>query len=123
MADELRLQATLVYEDEFGGQVPLQVPELLTSIASHKHVKATMSVATSETAIVIGSATAPLWFFAINRDETNYIELKVATSGAIFAKLQPGEFCFLPLGSGAQVPYAIANSAACLLEYFVGNAT
>lgn len=123
MADELTLDATLRYEDADDDQVIVQVNGFLSSIASLQYTKAKQSIGTSEEAIVLGGVTTPKWFIAVNRDETNYVELKVATSGAIFAKLLPGEFCFLPLGSGAQAPYAIANTAACILEYFVGNAT
>lgn len=73
----------------------------------------------AEEAIQLGEATSPGWALFINRDPTNFINLKVATSGAIFAKLLPGEFALLRLGSGAQAPYAIADTGSCDLEFLV----
>lgn len=93
--------------------------DFLASISTKKFTWAKQNIATSEEAINLGEATAPGYAIFINRDATNYIELKVATSGAIFAKLKAGECCLLRLGSGAQVPYAIANTAACQLEYLI----
>ena len=80
-----------------------------------------MNVGTSEEAVALGEATAPGWAIFINRDTTNFIELRVATGGAKFAKLKAGECCLLRLGSGAQVPYAIADTAACQMEYCIIN--
>jgi hypothetical protein len=123
MAEEIRVNLTLQYEDTEGTTEHIQVNDFLADIASFQFTKAKQSIGTSEEAIVLGGVTSPRWFMAVNRDDTNYVELKVATSGAIFARLYPGACCIVPLGSGAQAPYAIANTAACLLEYFVGNAT
>lgn len=124
MAEELTLNATIQYEDDTDDdQVAMQVNSLIRDIDSRAHTKAVLSVATSETTINLGGVTTPKWFFAVNMDDTNYIDIKVAASGAIFTRLQPNDFCFLPLGGGAQAPVAVANTAACLLKYFVGNAT
>lgn len=123
MASELTFNSSLIYEDDDGDQVVMQLVDLLDDLESGRYVKAKQPIGTSEEAITLGGVTAPRWFMAINRDETNYVELKVATSGAIFARLYPGKFCIVPLGSGAQAPFAIANTAACLLEYFVGAST
>ena len=86
-------------------------------MATKKFIGCKQNIGTSEEAITLGEVTSPGWAFFINRDETNFIELRVATGGAKFAKLKPGEFAFLRLGSGAQAPYAIADTAACQLEY------
>ena len=117
MADEIRLNATLQYEDTDLAEINLQMSDLLADVATLKYVEVKQSVGTSEEALVLGEITSPGWLFAINRDTTNYIELRVATGGAKFAKLLPGEFCLLRLGSGATAPFAIANTAACMLQY------
>lgn len=123
MADELTLNATLQYDDEENTSTHVQINSLLVSLASFQFTRAKQSIGTSEEAIVLGGVTTPKWFIAVNTDDTNFVQIKTGTGGTIFAKLLPGEFCFLPLGSGAQAPYAIADTAACLLDYFVGNAT
>lgn len=88
-------------------------------MATKQFIHAKQSIGTSEEAIVLGENTSPGWAFFINRDSTNYVELRVATGGAKFTKLKPGEFCLLRLGSGAQAPFAIADTAACVLEYLI----
>ncbi len=126
MANELTMSAAISYEDDSFTDEGLSLEEVVKSVTTKKFIKHKQSVGTSEEAIVLGEVTTPGYAFFINRDPTNYIELKVATGGAIFARLDPdtnqdgkGGFAFLKLGSGAAAPYAMANTAACLMEYFV----
>lgn len=119
MSKELTLNATLVYSDSEGSEVPLDVADLLATVSTLKYTKAKQSIGITEEAINLGEVTAPGWALFINRDAANFIELRVGTGGAKFAKLKSGEFAFLRLGSGAQVPFAIADTAPCQLEYFV----
>lgn len=120
MANEFTLSGSISYEDsEMDDPEVASISELIASISTKRFTHAKQSVGTSEEAINLGEVGAPGWFFAVNRDETNYIELKVATGASIFAKLKAGEFCLVRLGSAAQAPFAVANTAACQLEYWV----
>jgi hypothetical protein len=119
MANTATISATLFYDDSASDEQVLQIVDLSASIATGKYIKHKQSIGTSEEAIVLGECTSPGWCMFINRDSTNFITLKVATSGAIFAKLLPGEFALLRLGSGAQVPFAIADTATCILESLI----
>lgn len=119
MAGELTINGSLVLDDDTGSDETLDIATLVADMATEKYIKHKQSIGVSEEAIVLGEVTSPGWAFFINRDPTNFIELRVATSGAKFAKLLPGEFCLVRLGSGAQVPYAIADTGACLLEYLI----
>jgi hypothetical protein len=119
MADEIRIDGSMQLSDSEDSEESLQVAELMATMATLKWIKQKISVGTSEEAIPLGEVTSPGWAIFINRDTTNFINLKVATSGAIFAKLLAGEFALLRLGSGAQAPYAIADTAACKMEYFI----
>lgn len=121
MANELTLGGSVQFEDSEGSDESLSISGLIASVSSLKFIHHKQSIGTSEEAIVLGEATAPGWAIFINRDSTNFIELRVSTGGAKFAKLKAGEFAVLRLGSGAQVPYAIADTAACQLEYFICN--
>jgi len=121
VSNEINLNATLEYEDSEGTALSLQIVNLLASVASKKPIAFKQNIGITEEAIGLGETTAPGWAMFINRDETNFVNLKVATGGAIFAKLKPGEFAFLRLGSGAQAPFAIADTAACQLEVLICN--
>lgn len=121
MANEITVNASLAYEDSEDADELFSLTDLLASVASKKYIKHKQNIGTSEEAITLGEVTTPGWAIFINRDETNFINLKVATGGAIFAKLKPGEIALLRLGSGAQAPYAIADTAACQLEFFLIN--
>jgi hypothetical protein len=71
------------------------------------------------TAIPLGSvSTAGLSYFR-NLDATNYLTIGVVVSATFYplVKLKAGESCLLRLGTNA--PYALANTATCVLEYEV----
>lgn len=129
MANELTMSLSMSYEDSEGTSESLSLANIIKSVSSKIIAHHKQNIGTSEEAVNLGPVSAPGYAILVNRDETNYIELKVATSGAIFAKLDPdtagdgtGGFAFLKLGSGAQAPFAIANTAACQLEVFLISA-
>lgn len=78
----------------------------------------TISVATSATVIPLGTVTQPHWAWFKNLDATNFLKIRNGISGADFARLLPGEPAIVPLEI-TSVPYAIADTAACLLEYLI----
>lgn len=119
MANEITINATLEYADSEGESESLQVTDLLATVSTKKFTKMKQNIGTSEEAIGLGEIAAPGWALFINRDLTNYIELRVGTGGAKFATLYPGKIALLYLGAGAQVPYAIANTGACQMVYFI----
>lgn len=122
MANEVTLNASMAYADSEGADEALSIVELLATVATKKYTKFKQAIGfAAEEAIQLGEVTAPGWALFINRDATNFIELRVATSGAIFAKLLPGEFALLRLGSGSQAPTAQADTAACQLEAFIAS--
>lgn len=55
----------------------------------------------------------------INRDSTNFLTLKTGTGGTVMIKIPPGKFALFHFGSGVTAPYAIADTAACQLEYII----
>jgi hypothetical protein len=75
-------------------------------------------IATSVTAIPLGQVTAPHWAFFRNHDASNFLKIRNGSSGADLLKLLAGEFFCGPLYDSA-VPYAIADTASCLLEYLI----
>lgn len=119
MAQELTLSGSLSYSDSEGTEDSLSISELMASVATKRLLHAKQSIPTSEIAIELGDLSSLGWAIFVNRDATNYIEIKTATGGDIFAKLKPGCFALLPLGSGAQAPYAIATGSSCQLEIII----
>lgn len=123
MANEVTLTApSLAYADSEGADEILALAEKKASVSSKKYIKTKQAIGSSEEAINLGEVTAPGWAFFINRDATNYIELRVATGGAKFAKMLPGEPAGpFRLGSGAQVPFAISDANTPIMEYMIVN--
>lgn len=119
MSIGVTMSGNIAYLDSLGITDSLAIDDILATLATYKKMKHIQSIGTSEEAIVLGECTSPGWAIFVNVDPTNFIELRVATGGAKFAKLLPGEFALLRLGSGAQAPFAIADTAACLMHYFL----
>lgn len=120
MASELTINCSMVYDDPLGGDVSLEVVDLVKNVSSKKPVKLIQEIGTSEEAVDLGETGTPVYAMFKNLDPTNFINLKVATGGAIFARLDPdtnedgtGGVALLRLGSGATAPFAIADTAAC----------
>ncbi len=116
MANEITLSASLAYSDSEGTEVSLALASFIASVATKKVMRFKQAVGITEEAVILGECTSPGWAIFINLDETNFIELRVATSGAKFAKMKPGEPAMLRLGSGAQAPFAIADTAPCQMD-------
>lgn len=120
MSATVTVTGSVDYEDSENAAEGLTPADFELTVATLKYTKFKQNVGTTEEAIVLGEVTAPGYAVFINRDTTNYIELRVATGGAKFATLKPnGGFAILYLGAGAQVPYAIANTSACQMESFI----
>lgn len=122
MANEVTVNGSLAYADSEGSDEILQAGEVMANVSSKKYIKHKQTIGITEEAIQLGEVTAPGWAYFINRDETNFIHIRASTGGGGFAKLFPGEPCGpLRLGSGAQAPFAIADTAPCVLEYLIIN--
>lgn len=121
----VNVSATLQFTNANGDVRTAQVAEFLGTVSSQLCHLGDQQVATSEGAINLGGVSSVGWFLVKNLDPTNYVELKTGTGGVVFAKLLPdtnsdgnGGVALLYLGSGAQAPYAIANSNACKVAVF-----
>lgn len=119
MALELSMSGTASYEDAVGITASIDIPNILRTLSTKKVLHTKQSVGIVEEALVLGDIVTRGECILVNRDPTNFVNVKVATSGAIFAKLLPGGWCKLQLGSGAQSPYLIADTAECEIEIFL----
>jgi hypothetical protein len=111
MANEVTVQETLTYLDAFGtsGTLGTASAGVTFSPGTLGMVRETQTIGLTQTAIKLGSIAAPGWCLFQNLDPNNAIDLLTGTGGVIFCRLLAGgPPVLLYLGSGAQVPYAIA---------------
>jgi len=118
MANELTVTGTVAYSDANGVEAEVSL-DYTMSLSAPLMTKNILNVLTSETAIDLGGVTSPVMLIIVNLDTTNYVNVKVASSGAIAAKLLPGKGAIITLGSGMQAPVAIADTATCKVQYLI----
>lgn len=119
MANEITLNANLAYEDSEGADETLSIVDKLSNITTKVYQKSKQNIGITEEAIKLGELATLGYAIFINRDSTNFIELRVATAGIKFCKLLPGEAAMFRFGSGISAPFAIADTAPCQLEYMI----
>lgn len=121
MANEITLNAILAYADSEKAAATLQIPaNTLMTITTKKFVWNKMSVSVAEIAIPLGSVSSLGYYIFINRDLTNFINLKTATSGTVFARLDANYGVAMgKFGSGITAPFAAADTAPCQMEYLI----
>ncbi len=119
MANELVLNMGLAYTKN-AATVNEAIVNLQISVSGNGLVSLTAySAPTSDTALPLGSVTAPCYCFIKNTDATNYVQIKSGVAGTSFSKLLPGQFCVLPLDPGITAPSAQAHTAPCVLTYCI----
>jgi hypothetical protein len=119
VASELDITATIGYEDSEGDTHPaFGVADLSVTVATKKFVQGKISVGTSEEAIPLGEVTSLGFAVFVNRDTTNYVEIRSAAGASNdIIKLKAGEPALFRFGSDVSAPYIIANTAACQVSY------
>ncbi len=119
MANEVTISASLGYSDGDDVDVSVAVQNQQRTPTTKRPLKTIQAIGTAEEALQVGDGASFGDLWVRNLDATNFVNVKVATGGAICAKLLPGRFMLIPLGSGMQAPFAIADTAACNVEIMV----
>ena len=119
MANEITKTVSLSFAKGTISAVTFAEASKNVTVSGSRYHRAVQNIGTAEEAIGLGELSTLGWGMFKNLDATNYVELRVATAGAKFAKLKPGESCLLRLGSGITAPFAISDTAACNLEYMI----
>jgi hypothetical protein len=121
MAAEITVSASLAMDNGIVDVAGPFASGLRFDMTGAKFIKTVQAIPTTEEALQLGETSGSLgWCLIKNLDNTNFVSLKTATSGTVFAKL-PAKggvalFCF---GSGVTAPFAIADTAACNIEIFI----
>lgn len=128
MASELSFTATVTFTDPNTGRTKtLQVPERFADTAKTQLISQTVGI--TEEALEMGDIASPTALMVVNLDPTNFVTLKVATGGALVAKLKKdtnedgngGLFLADELASGMQAPFIIADTAPCEVAILVAE--
>ena len=121
MANELNLNANLSYEDAEGTSDVLDVVNLLKSVTNKRiiHQKVSVPTGTSAAGIDVSAVPAVGYVMFLNLDPTNYIDL-YSDNGDRSQRLDPvNGFALFKAGPDFQSPKALANTAACQMEYLL----
>ena len=119
MANEITISASLGLEDSESSDELLQLASTLFNITTKVYVKNKQNVGTSEEAIELGTISSLGWAIFINRDATNYVEIRTGTGGNDIVKIPAGGVALFHFGSDVTAPYIVANTAACQVEYLI----
>lgn len=118
MAAEITVSASLGLDngivDVFG---PLIAGQRF-DITGAKYNRTVQAVGTTEEALQLGETSGSLgWCLLKNLDNTNFVNVKTATSGTVFAKLLAKGGCALfYFGSGVTAPFIQSDTASCNVE-------
>uniref|UniRef100_A0A6M3J564 Uncharacterized protein n=1 Tax=viral metagenome TaxID=1070528 RepID=A0A6M3J564_9ZZZZ len=113
MSDELRIGLVMSFDK--GGAKCNRAETIEVDVTGDAFSHEIQSIPTSNTALVEGAAVGtPGYYFIKNLDATNYVTIGLTASYAI--KLLAGEICCF---RAAGAIFALANTAACLVEYWV----
>lgn len=120
MADESTLTVAHSYSDENGVSLAnFGVADLGIDAGALTPSDKVVTIATSESAIDLDGLTAAgALFMGVNLDDTNYIEIRMASGASNdHVQVKAGEPCVFRFGSDVTAPYWIANSASVKFRY------
>lgn len=123
MANEVTVTADLAYSDAAGVADELGTTGFTYTVSTLGMVRVPQAIGTGETVVNLGGVAAPGFVILINRDTTNYIDVKSNAGGKIFARLKPnGGVAMLFLGSDSQVPVALSPGGATKMDALITSA-
>lgn len=116
MANEIFAKASIAFEKgkirtSHSGSIRLDV-------AGDRYTKIVQNIGTSEEAVDLGDIGTVGMIFVVNRDTTNFVELRPGSGIADLIKIRPGGFAMFELAASATL-YAIADTAACDVEFLI----
>jgi len=120
MAGEIRYTIGLTREKN--GRTTAVPVATISGDAGNAFVMGEVSIGTSEEAIPMGEVTVPRTAFFQNLDATNYLNILKETAGEILTTLQPGQATLIQMDPADTAPFAVADTAACLLYYAIFQA-
>ena len=117
MANTLTLDFDLFQFVSGNRSVSREYGRKVFTVTGDKFTHCIQEIGTSEEAIDLGDVSAGGYSFWWNHDATNYVTIRSGTGADDLVKIGPGEVALFRLTATA--PYAIADTAACELEYII----
>lgn len=123
MANEFTFSTSFTYTRGTFASLARSLASLGITVSADPISSGVLSVTVAEVAIPLGSvALADNILVVKNLDSTNFIELRIASGGAKYQKIKPGEMWPHRISTGVTAPFLIANVATCQAEYFLFSA-
>ena len=116
MSDELTLNISFSFSKN-GRSVSKDTGDLSIDVTGDKWTHIIQEIGTSEEAIDLGDVAVGGMCIVHNRDENNYVEIRPGTGENDCIKLLAGDVQVFRLASAA--PFAIADTAACEVEFLM----
>ena len=124
MANELTISAKLRYNPDSKETPKVDLQNITPTGA--KFVDSRQSVGTSEEALQLGELAGTTLGYGllkvVGTDPTHWVDVKTATGGVIFARVEWGKPLLLKFGSGVTAPFVIASAAAVPFHFFIHEA-
>lgn len=99
----------------------MNITNITYSLSSAVQIKDTVLVPiTTGVLVPLGQVTTPGWAVFFNGDPTNFIRISLAIASGYFLKILPLRMNFCTLDPGV-TPYMIADTAPCLMQYYILN--
>lgn len=120
MAREFTISASIEYDDSTNEAFTIGISEIEDDITTKDYVRHSQQVGVTEEALDLGGLATLGWAVFINRDDTNFVEIRSGTgAGNDIIKIPPGMIALFHFGSDITAPFAIANTATVRLEYCI----
>lgn len=119
MADELTVITGLLFS-KGGLESQMDALRQTLDVSGSHYIRRSQSIGTSAEALDIGEITTCGYIAIHNKDATNFVEIRDGSGGADVVKLLAGETAVFRLATST--PYAIANTAACIVDYLLVEA-
>lgn len=117
MADEIRVSVKFSF-DKGGTEIVVNLSDLVT-VTGNNCLHNRQTVGTTEEALLLGDAGTGGYLVAVNRDATNFVELRSGTGATDVVRLRAGELACFRVSPDATAPFVIADTAAVELEYWL----
>ena len=118
MANEITLTINLAYAKS-GTSTSMSVADLKIDVTGQRFVHNRQSIGTTATALDLGDIATGGWFIGINRDATNFMEIRSGATATDIIRLNAGEPCCFRISADATAPSAIASTSAVDFEYIL----
>jgi hypothetical protein len=93
------------------------------STVSNLSIGGQLLAAVTPAALPVSGLSAPGgFFFFVNNDPTNYIQILTSVSGVPFLRIEPGEVAMGRFDSGITAPAVAAGAGTPQLAYFTAGA-